>query len=776
VVLCVSLGAGALTGAFSLVEAVLLRPLPYPQPDRLAMLWSRALDGSKERVVVSIPDFLGWRERSRTFSHLAAFSVWFPSLTLGDHSDKVLGALVTADFFSALGVPPLLGRTFVPEDAQPGRDTVVVLSHALWQSRFGGDRTVLGRTLLLDGTAHTVIGVLPPAFRHPEPLYLQETTDLWKPLALAPDKPVRGPRFLRVLGRLKPGITAAQAQSELDSIGREMEKERPDEDTGLGIRLVPLHEQLAGDLRPALRLALAAASLVLLVACINVSGLLLAASAGRAHETAVRAALGAGRARLAGQALLDSLLLALAGVALGAALAIPGTRALLTLSPKLIPRGDEVSLDLPVLAIALGACLLAALTSGVAPALRAARRPPSAVLRSAAPSVGGGGGRALAVLLVLEIALALPLLAGAGLLAKSLKRLSDIPLGFRADHVLTLRVELPAARYPKPEDLRAFHERLLERLAALPGVRTAGLTSSLPLSGLYDITRDVTVERAGRGPVDLPAGYRAVSPAYFKALGIPLRAGRLFDGRDRDGAPPVVLVNEALARAAWPGESPLGKTVAFGSAREVIGVVGDIRHESPAAEPRPEVYVPLEKSPSRFASLVLATGSDPAALAPPVRAALRELDPDLGAAAVQPLDTLRAAALAGPRFWLTLAALLGLAALLLVALGVYALAADAVARRTREIGVRMALGADRGQILRLVLLRSLTLALLGLAIGLAAAVPFTRLLATLLYQVEAKDQAVLVEASLLLLAITTAATWPAARRAAGVEVVEALRG
>jgi len=596
-----------------------------------------------------------------------------------------------------------------------------------------------------------------------------------------PDKPVRGPRFLRVLGRLKPGITAAQAQSDLDSIAREVERERPDEDTGLGIRLVPLHEQLAGDLRPALRLAFIAAGIVLLVACINVSGLLLAASAGRAHETAVRAALGAGRARLAGQALLDSLLLAFAGGALGAAFAIPGTRVLLTLSPKLIPRGDEVSLDLPVLATGLGACLLAALTSGVAPALRAAHRPPSAVLRSAAPSVGGGGGRALAVLLVLEIALALPLLAGAGLLAKSLKRVSEVPLGFQADHVLTLRVELPAARYPKPEDLRAFHERLLERLAALPGARTAGLTSSLPLSGLYDITRDVTVERPSRGPVTLSAGYRAVSPGYFKALSIPLRTGRLFDGRDRDGSPPVVLVNEALARTAWPGESPLGKTVTFGGAtgpiaRAVVGVVGDIRHESPAVEPRPEVYVPLEQNPSRFASLVLATDSDSAALAPPVRAALRELDPDLGAAAVQPLDALRAAALAGPRFWLTLAALLGSAALLLVALGVYALAADAVARRTREIGVRMALGADRGQILRLVLLRSLALALLGLAIGLAAAVPFTRLLATLLYQVEANDQAVLVGASLFLLAITTAATWPAARRAAGVEVVEALRG
>jgi putative ABC transport system permease protein len=786
VVLCVALGAGAMTGAFSLVEAVLLRPLPYPRPERLAMLWSRAVDGSNERIVVSRPDFLDWRERNASFSHLAAFSVWFPSLTAGDRSDKVLGALVSAGFFPALGTRPLLGRTFLPEEEQPGRDTVVVLGGALWRSRFGADRTVIGRRIVLDGVPHTVVGVLPDGFRQPEPLYFQETTEIWKPLALPPAAAPRGQRFLRVLGRLRPGVTLQQAQADLDAVARRLEIEHPDEDRGLGIRLVPLHEQLTGDLRPALRLALAAAALVLLVACCNVSGLLLAGSARRAQEMAVRAALGAGRGRLAGQALADSALLALAGGVLGAGAALPALRALLARGPRAVsavPGAGEVALDGRVLAAALGACLFTALLAGLAPAVRAARRPPAAALRSG--TVSGQAGRALAVLLIAEIALALPLLAATGLLAKTLGELSSVPLGLSADGVLTLRLELPAARYPKPAALRAFHERLLALFAATPGVRAAGLTSSLPLSGLYDITREVLVSPADRsgGPSTLAAGYRAVSPGYFTALRIPLLAGRSFDARDADGAPPVALVNAAFARAAWPRASPLGKTVALqGSggaegavSREVVGVVSDVRHEGPAAAPRPEVFVPLAQLPSRFTSLLVASPGSPAALASAVRGILHGIDPDLGAAAVQPMASLVDAALAGPRFWLTLATLLGAAAVLLVGMGVYALAADAVGRRTREIGVRMALGADRGEILRLVLRRSLALALFGIALGLGAALLLTRLLAGLLYGVAPTDPGSLAAAGLFLLAVVAAATWPAARRAARLEPLRALR-
>ncbi|HEX3532064.1 MAG TPA: ADOP family duplicated permease [Thermoanaerobaculia bacterium] len=791
VVLCVALGVGAVTGAFSLVEAVLLRPLPYPQPERLVMLWSRAVDGSNERIVVSQPDFLDWRQRSTSFSQLASFSVWFPSLTLGDRSDKVLGSLVSADFFAALGARPVLGRTFLPEEEQPGRDAVVVLGHGLWRSRFGGDPGVLGRRIVLDGVPHTVIGVLPADFRHPEPLYLQETTELWKPLALAPAgaaapiKTPRGMRFLRALGRLAPGVTPERARADLDAIAHRLESEHPGDDEGLGIRLVPLHEQLSGDLRPALRLALAAAAMVLLVACCNVSGLLLAGSARRAHEMAVRAALGAGRGRLARQALADSLLLALAGGVLGAGAALPATRALLALSPRMIPGGSAVTLDARVLAVALGACLVTAILAGLAPAARAARRSPALVLRESAPSVGDGAGRALALLLLLQIAIALPLLAATGLLAKTLTRLAAVPLGFTTGGVLTLRLELPSARYPKPADQRAFHDRLLALLAATPGVRTAGLTSSLPLTGLYDITREVDVDQAdrpvarGESAAAIAAGYRAVSPGYFPALRVPLLQGRPFDPHDAEGAPPVVLVNETFARTAWPHESALGKTLVLRGApvavrREVVGVVRNVRHTGPATEPRAEIYLPLAQAPARFTTLVLLTPGDPAALAPAVRQLLRGIDPDLGAASVQPMDRLKDAALAGPRFWLALALVLGAAAALLVGLGVYALAADAVGRRTREIGVRMALGATRSEILRLVLRRSLLLALLGVALGLAAALALTRLLTGLLYGVAPTDLLSLAAAGFFLLVLVTAATWPAARRAAGLEPVRAL--
>lgn len=621
VVLCVALGVGAVAGAFSLVEAVLLRPLPSPQPECLVMLWGRAVDGSNERIVVSRPDFVDWRERNAGFSQLAAFSVWFPSLTVDDRSDKVLGALVSADFFPALGTRPLLGRTFLPEEEQPGRDLVAILGHGLWRSRFGGDRAVIGRRIVLDGVPHTVVGVLAEDFRQPEPLYLQETTEIWKPLALAPAAAPRGQRFLRVLGRLRPGVALQQAREDLDSIARRLEAEHPDEDRGLGVRLVPLHEQLTGDLRPALRLALAAAAMVLLVACCNVSALLLAGSARRGQEMAVRAALGAGRGRLARQALVDSALLALAGGVLGTGASLPGLRALLSLSPRVIPANGEVTLDGRVLAVALGACLFTALLAGLAPAVRAARRPPAAVLRSGA--VSGQAGRALALLLLAEIALALPLLAATGLLAKTLGELSAVPLGFAADGVLTLRLELPAARYPKPADLRAFHDRLLALLAGTPGVRAAGLTSSLPLSGLYDITREAAVDgqdRTARSST-LAIGYRAVSPGYFTALRIPLVSGRSFEARDADGAPPVALVNATLARTAWPRESPVGKTITLSGtagavSREVVGVVSDVRHEGPATPPRPEVYVPLAQSPSRFTSLVVSPQGSPASLAP----------------------------------------------------------------------------------------------------------------------------------------------------------------
>jgi putative ABC transport system permease protein len=779
VVLCAALGIGGLGAAFGVIDAVLLRPLPYPDPDRLVMVWERALDGTAERAVASYPNFADWRAESRSFARLAAFSVWFPSVTGTDRPEKLLGALVSADFFAALGARPLLGRTFAPAEDRPGRGDVVLLGEAFWRRRFGADPRLLGQTVELDGREYTVIGVMPAGFQHPEPLYLKERTALWRPLAGDAGRLPRGQRFLRVLGRLRPGVGVARARADLAGVARRLEREHPAEDRGMGVEVVPLHEQVVGDVRPALLLLFAAAGLVLLIACADIAGLLLAGATGRARETAVRAALGAGRGRLAGQALLDSLLLALAGGALGLAAGAWGARALLALSPRAVPRLAEVAVDGRVLAFTFATCAAAALLFGAAPALAAAASDPGAALREGGERAGGRrGGRLLAALVALEVALALPLLVGAGLLAKSLAALERAPLGLSAERVLTLRLDLPAAHYPGAAELRGFYDRLARRVAGLPGVVAAGTTSSLPLSGLYDLSLEAAIDGSERTPT---VGYRAVSPGYFAALGIPLAAGRPLGDRDDAGAPPVALVNAAMARAAWPGEDPVGRslTLALGAGgpvrREVVGVVGDVAHDGPAAAPRPEVYVPCAQAPLRFATLAVRTRGEPRAAAGALRAALREIDRDLVAADLRPMAGLLADSLAAPRFARLLAALLAAVALALAALGLYGVTAYAAGRRTRETGIRAALGARRGELLAGVLRRGLAPVAAGLAPGLAASFLLARLLRGLLHGVAATDPATFVAAPLFLLVVSLLAAWLPARRAARIDPMAALR-
>ncbi len=776
-ILATALGVGVSTAAWTAVDAVLLKPLPYPAPERLVMLWERALDGSADRVVVSFPDFADWRARSRSFERLATWNVWFPSLTGTDRPEKLLGAAVSADFFPALGAKPLRGRLFLPAEEKPGHD-VVVLSARLWRRRFGADPRLVGRAIELDGVPYTVVGILEPGFAHPEPLYLDEATELWKPLGLAAAAAPRGLRALRVLGRLKPQISPAAAGAEMDAVAARLAAEHPAEDRGMGVEIVPLHDQLAGDAARGLVLLLGAAGLVLLVACADAAGLLLVAAAREMHDTALRSALGAPRSRLLLRALLASLLPTLAGGGLGAVAGVWGARALLARGPRL-PREVAIGLDGRALAFALGACLAAALLAGLAPALATRRADPAAILADPASRAATGSrraGRLLALVVAAEAALCLPLLTGAGLLARSLDRLSRVPLGFAAERVLTFRLELPARRYARPADLRAAHARLLARLAELPGVRAAGATSSLPLSGLFDVTRDVGVE-PGR---TLAAGFRAASPGYFAALGIPLRAGRLLDERDRDGALPVAVVDAAFARAAWPGRPPLPHRVTLATAagtvtREVVGVVGDVRHEGPAIDPRPELFVPLAQSPTRFASFVLRTEGDPAALAAPLRAALRGLDPDLAPGSLRPLAELTQAALAPPRFHRLLAAVLSGVALLLALLGLYGTASFAAQSRARELAIRMALGASRHHVLAEALRRALAPAVAGAAAGLLASLALGRSLSTLLFEVSARDPAALLGAPLLLLATALLAAWLPARRAAATDPAVTLR-
>ena len=779
-VLATALGVGVTTAAWTAADAVLWKPLPYPAPERLVMLWGRALDGGAEQVVVSFPDFADWRAESRSFERLAAWNVWFPSLTGTDRPEKLLGAAVSADFFPALGGRPLRGRLFLPEEDRPGHD-VVVLSERLWRRRFAADPRLVGRAIELDGAPYTVVGILAPGFAHPEPLYLDETTELWKPLGLTAVAAPRGLRFLRALGRRRPEVSPAAAGAEMAAVAARLAAEHPDEDRGMGVELVPLRDQLAGGAGRGLALLLGAAVLVLLVACADAAGLLLAGAARETHETAVRAALGAPPSRIARRALLASLLPTLAGGALGATVGVLGARALLARGPRL-PREVAIGLDGRALAFALGACLAAALLAGLLPALSAARADPAAALAdpaARAAAAGSGGrrtGRLLALVVAAEAALCLPLLAGAGLLARSLDRLARVPLGFDDRGILTFRLELPARRYARPADLRAAHERLLDRLSEIPGVRAAGATSSLPLSGLFDLTRDAVIA-PGR---TLPAGFRAASPGYFRAMGIPLRAGRLFDPRDRDGAPPVALVNESFARAAWPGLPPLPHRVTLISSagtltREVVGVVGDVRHEGPAIAPRPELFVPLAQAPTRFATYVLSTRGDPARLAAPLRAALHAIDPDLAPGSLRPLADLVRAALAPPRFHRLLAAALSAVALLLALLGLYGTASFSAQSRARELAIRMALGAARRRVLLHALGRALAPAAAGAAAGLLASLWLGRALQALLFEVSPRDPVALAGAPLLLLLAAFLAGWLPARRAARTDPAVTLR-
>ncbi len=795
-ILATALGVGVSTAAWTAVDAVLLRPLPYPAPERLAMLWQRAEDGSADRIVVSLPDFLDWRERSGSFARLAAFSVWFPSLTGTERPEKLLGAMVSSDFFAALGARPLRGRLFLPEEERSGHD-VVVVSAELWRHRYAADPHLVGKAIELDGVPYTVVGILEPGFAHPEPLYLEESTQLWKPLGLVPAAAPRGLRFLRVLGRLRPRVSMAQAQAEMSAVAARLAREHPDEDGGLGVAVVPLSDQLAGAAAHGLLLLLGAAGLVLLVACADAAGLLLVGAARQQHDTALRSALGAPRSRLVLRALLESLLPSLAGGALGLLLGVWGARALLASGPRL-PRDTAVGLDLRAFGFALAACLATAVLAGLGPALATARADPGALLADAASRAGAGvrggrrAGRLLALVVAAEVALCLPLLTGTGLLTRSLAALARVPLGFTTEGALTVRLELPAKRYARPADLRAAHGRLLERLAALPRVRALGATSSLPLSGLFDLSRDVGLEPDGIGHTGgashlgrtgrtLAAGYRSASPGYFSALGIPLRAGRLFDARDRDGAPPVALVNESFARAAWPGLPPLPHRVTLQTAagatvvREVVGVLGDVRHAGPASEPGSELFVPLAQVPTRFATYVLRTEGDPASLAPPLRLALRSIDPDLVPGGLRPLADLVALALAPSRFHRLLALVLSAVALLLAVLGLYGTAAFSAVQQARELGIRMALGATRRRILVHSLRQALAPALIGAVAGLLASLFLGRVLGALLFGVSARDPLALLGAPLVLLVAVLLAALPPARRAARADPAVVLR-
>jgi len=792
VVAAIALAIGANTVIFGVVNGVLLRPLPHATPERLVRLYQVEPPPSSARAPLSPPNYFDWRERSTLLSSAAAF--WSPQVTLTGAGDpeRLPGALSSHELFGLLGATPALGRVYGPEEDRPGAEPVVVLAHRLWQRRFGGDPAVLGRAISLDGRPHAVIGVMPPGFDFPRP-----GTELWLPLRLERQADAseigmsyRAFRVLEVIARLADGATVRQARAEAETIAAQLAREHPDENAAFGAAVVPLLEVEVGEARPGLVALQASVLLLLLIACANLSSVMLARSAARARELAVRVALGASGGRLARQLLVESAIVAAVGGVLGAALAAGLLRALRASPASGLPRLDAVGLDGSVLAFSALATLATGLAFGLGPAVGATARELYATLRAgAAADQAPRHVRARRVLVVAQIAAATVLVVSAGLLVRSLDRMLRIDRGFSSDGVpVVARVSLPRSRYAEPERIAAFYEALLSRVGALPGVEAAAVSIGVPLGPDARFFVDRTgLELEGASPQ--PPGRRpaaamhVISPRLFDVLGVRLVRGRVFDARDGRGSPPVAVINQSLARLLFGDANPVGRrlrhemTLPPGEPgeREIVGVVGDVRHFSLAEAPEPQLYVPHAQSAWPSMHLLVRAKGDAATLAPAVRAAVRALDPEIPLPALESLAQVARSALARPRLQTALLALFASVALAVACLGLYGLMAYSVSCRTREIGVRLALGAGSGGVVRQLMKEGMLLALLGLGLGVAGAAAAARVLRNLLFETPALDPLALATACGLLALVAFLACWLPARSAARIDPLTALR-
>ena len=774
-VLTLALGIGTSTAIFSVVNSVLLRPLSYADPDRLVMVWERNSRRPNDRNVVNPDNYLDWKDRAKSFTDLAAFT-WSSNTFTGDTPENVDGRAVTPNFFSVLGLSPRLGRVFTLAEAAQGGPRVIVLSDGLWRRRFGADSGIIGRSVPVAGGNVVVIGVMPPALR-PLPWGSEE---FWEPLRLAARAPVRGSRFAQVIGRLRPGVSVAQAQSDIDGIARDLEREHPEFDTGWSASVMALTGEVVGTARRALLVLLAAVSLVLLIACANVGNLMVVRAEARRQEFAVRTALGASRGRLVRQWMVEAGLVAVLGGGLGVLLATWGVELLIASGPSDLPRLDEIGVDSRVLTIAGLVSLAAAAFVGLPAALGATDR---LVAGREAGRVTSDrrAARFRSAMVVFQVSLALVLLAGAGLLVRSLQRLLDIDPGFNPKQLLTVRVDLPQATYTDSTRQTAFFSQLLDRVRELPGVSSAGATNFLPLTPGGSATRFTIVGR----PAPLPgqwtsADIRVVDPNYFAAMEIPLRRGRAATAADRASTTPVVIINETMARRYWPDEDPVGQRLQVSwthpDARpEIIGIVGDVHRNTLDSDIRPLIYYVHAQEPSTSMTLVIrhAGGSGPLATA--VRGILHDLDPDLPITEIATMATQVSRSMADRRYPMMLLALFAGLAVLLAAIGLYGVLAYAVSRRTREIGVRMALGASGGDVLRMIVGNGMRLTLIGIGIGLVGAALAARALGRLLYGVQPADPVSLIGAALLFVVVALVATYLPATRATRVDPMLALR-
>jgi putative ABC transport system permease protein len=782
VILTLALGIGANAAIFTVVNGVLLRPLPYPSPDRLMMLWTYNPRQGFDKDVGTYPNFEDWRRESRSFESMSAYSG--ASLTLTGSGDPVQlrGARVTSEFFDTMGVAPIYGRTFTAANGQPGGERVVVLAGGLWERRFGADPGVIGRRILLNGVSYEVAAVMPARFDHPA------DAEFWIPLApvggLQDLFTARGSYWLTIIGRLRPPVTRQAAQAEMDTIAAALEKTYP-VNAGIGIRIVPLHEEIVGDVRWPLLILVGAVSFVLLIACANVANLLLTRAASRHRELAIRAALGAGRGRLLRQLLTESVVLAVLGGSAGLLLAQWTTDLLRSLAPAALPRLDDIRVDGFVLAYAAAAALVTSLLFGIIPAMHASRGESAALKEGGRTGSDGPSGRRVRSLLAVgELAVALMLLVGAGLLIRSFIALSNQDPGFATTGVLTLRLQLPAAKYQEPARINAFYDQLVERLRALPGVQDAGAGTSLLLSRLPN-SASISIEGRPAPPPNapnIPVPYDSVTPEYFSTLQIPLRRGRMFSRTDSAESQQVVLVNESFVRRFYPNEEPIGRRVTFGNTgpdarwQTIVGVVGDTKRGGFEREPWAEVYFPMRQAPDRRAYVLLRTTGDPATLIGAARAAVWAIDRDQAIGEIRTVPELFALREANRRFMTLLLGVFAGLALVLAIIGIYGVIAYTTAQRTQEIGIRIALGADRAAVGRMVLAGGLRIAVAGLTLGILGALALTRVLSGLLFGVGAHDPLTFVVVPAALLLVALAGCWIPARRAMRVDPVIALRG
>lgn len=789
-VLTLALGIGANTAIFSVVNFVLLRPLTYSNPDHLVIVWERNLKKGWNESPTSFGNFVDFRNSAKSLD-VAAFTDTNFNLTGGEQPERVAGLRVSANLFSILGVNPMHGRFFSLEEDKPGAGHVLMLSYGLWQRSFGGRTNLINQAIQLNGQSYTVIGVMPPDFKFP-PAFSATTlseelisnADLWVPLTTDDVPLVRNIRNLKMIGRLKPGVTPQQAQAEINAIAARLDKEYPEVNTGLESLVIPLHEQVVGDVRQALLILLAAVALVLLIACANIANLLLAKATARQKEIAIRTALGANRLRLLRQLLTESVLLGLLGGVFGFLVAYAGSKTLVTFASLSIPQLKDFSFDTKVLLFALVISLVTSLIFGLVPAIDASNPNLNEALKEGGRSSGGGAARARLrnALVVAEVALAVVLVTASGLMLRSFVRLQSLSPGLNPQNLITLELELPGVRYHAAQQQTVFQQQLLQRIASLPGVQYAATVDNLPFSG-NALNTSFTIEGRPTGAAtETPrAYYRVISPDYFPAIGIPLARGNQFTDRDTAAQPGIAIINDTAAQRYWPGEDPIGKRIKRGRPESknpwltVAGIVGASRQTSLKEGSAPEIYVPYLQNPGLNFTLVVRTVSDPRMLTGALRKEISAADREIPATNIKLMDELISNSVTKERFNVLLLGVFAALALILAAVGVYGVMAYSVTLRTRDIGIRMALGARPSDIFKLVVGQALILALIGLGLGLILAVASTRVMSSLLYGVRTFDPVTLGATSLLLLAVALLASYLPARRATKVDPMVALR-